>query len=792
MSKQKTHGTAPYQFIDLNENVLLTDQPENKYSIYDPNLNHGFIDVTLTAITELFTRGKNENFKTVNGQPVFQGSSIRGPIRIIAEQMGHAEMKDVEKDEAFFFRTFDSHDGGRLYRDKMQPDRIRGGWLVRENGVFKLYAAKKMLGRDILFMMKKEIKDSVKNQETISFKGFKPYREARKYRPYPDNFSIIRDDDPNKNIEKGILMMSGEMGSKNKEAIIGLKSNQLIAEGEEVLKILKKIENDKNRAQPFSRLSIQKGKPVPCFYVEDRKRQEKAIGFNLFFRYPYRYTVGELIHQGNRIPNLDFVAAIFGDERPENNSNVFFEDFYLTKTTHPEPEQYPHILGGPKASYYPYYLKQVGSNLNTWNDKTTIAGYKNYYHRTEEGVWKKSEFKVDDDFDQRSPVFDENVRALKQHKYVYFLVKFGEGREDKIAEIDRFVAKHNIAYSKAEYEKKKNKKKEYHLQISTEEQLNFVKELGNFKFRLFYVNPPTAALKTKKGFWYTDDSEEDQKESMGSKPIKVLPKGTQFSGRIRFENLTDAQLGLLLLSLDLPEGHAHKIGMGKPLGLGSARFEIQLNLINRSARYTNVFDGNTWNMGIGKPIDTEKIDHFKTAFKQYFEQQIKKKWADQQRIRDLYFLLKTEGTNTKQWTENTRYLELDGRRGKEFKAKLPLKSLNKRASNKATAHIPEIHLKIPDQSAKQAPQQKIAPESIPTYDFNALKQGDSIYGIIKQLKHGKRVEIKLKQGNQLVQLVIPKGMGLRGNTIGDGIPVTVHQISKEKKKIIQVKYNQYR
>jgi len=60
---------------------------------------------------------------------------------------------------------------------------------------------------------------------------------------------------------------------------------------------------------------------------------------------------------------------------------------------------------------------------------------------------------------------------------------------------------------------------------------------------------------------------------------------TTFTGRVRFENLTEIELGALLAALNLPDGCAHKIGMGKPLGLGSIRIHTRLNLIDRAARY---------------------------------------------------------------------------------------------------------------------------------------------------------------------------------------------------------------
>ena len=50
-----------------------------------------------------------------------------------------------------------------------------------------------------------------------------------------------------------------------------------------------------------------------------------------------------------------------------------------------------------------------------------------------------------------------------------------------------------------------------------------------------------------------------------------VPVGTTFETTLYVENVTEAELGALLWLLDLPEDCFHKIGKGKPLGLGSVR-----------------------------------------------------------------------------------------------------------------------------------------------------------------------------------------------------------------------------
>ncbi len=59
--------------------------------------------------------------------------------------------------------------------------------------------------------------------------------------------------------------------------------------------------------------------------------------------------------------------------------------------------------------------------------------------------------------------------------------------------------------------------------------------------------------------------------------VKITPldKGNVFYSTVDFENLTEEELSLLIYTLVLEDGVCHKIGMGKPAGLGSIKIEIE-------------------------------------------------------------------------------------------------------------------------------------------------------------------------------------------------------------------------
>lgn len=56
--------------------------------------------------------------------------------------------------------------------------------------------------------------------------------------------------------------------------------------------------------------------------------------------------------------------------------------------------------------------------------------------------------------------------------------------------------------------------------------------------------------------------------------MRPLPAGTRFQGVIRYENLAEDELGLLLWSICLDPGCSQSVGMGKPYGFGRVKPEI--------------------------------------------------------------------------------------------------------------------------------------------------------------------------------------------------------------------------
>lgn len=89
-----------------------------------------------------------------------------------------------------------------------------------------------------------------------------------------------------------------------------------------------------------------------------------------------------------------------------------------------------------------------------------------------------------------------------------------------------------------------------------------------------------------------------------------------FGFEVNFQNLTDEEFELLLYSLVLEPGMRHKIGMGKPLGLGSVRIGVEeVEILNIAERYSSLEGGVTGYEG-------EKLGEFmETQLKKFRESQ---------------------------------------------------------------------------------------------------------------------------------------------------------------------------
>ena len=76
---------------------------------------------------------------------------------------------------------------------------------------------------------------------------------------------------------------------------------------------------------------------------------------------------------------------------------------------------------------------------------------------------------------------------------------------------------------------------------------------------------------------------------------RPIPTGSEFWFHIDFDNLDDTELNLLCYALAPNAGYRHRLGLGKPLGLGLCRIEVAgLFLVARESRYRGAASEKPW------------------------------------------------------------------------------------------------------------------------------------------------------------------------------------------------------
>ena len=194
-------------------------------------------------------------------------------------------------------------------------------------------------------------------------------------------------------------------------------------------------------------------------------------------------------------------------------------------------------------------------------------------------------------------------------------------------------------------------------------------DLGNLK----HWDDKDALIRGHKLYWHRDTPDnptdkyswnEGEAKNDTQHTIKPIKRNIKFKSRIRFENLTKEELGALLFVLDLPQNHYHKIGMGKPLGLGSIEIKPKVFIVDREKRYKSLFKDDAWNLA--EEDKTGEINEFKNAFETYILRNISNNdksnatslW-ETPRLKQLKIMLSWNNTKIQGWLEKTRYMMIE-------------------------------------------------------------------------------------------------------------------------------------
>lgn len=561
---------APYNFVPFTERqpfMRYTDV--SKLPAHDKlcaELLTGEIHLTLTAETPVFVSDGQENadfFRGANGNYMIPGSTIRGMVRENMQILGDGlVLKDEDlEDYQIYYREI-AGKGARkplrkYYQDTLGvkpekarsgksisiPHNINAGYLVRENGLYRIYPLPK---ETPVLRVSRELTEKVFGKEKYAC------TEAVAYESDGKNVTALyQAENAPAHKECGILLFTGKPVQKENHLYvfppIDRDQHGIDISEADRLSYQADCEARKNTAkayQEFWKLP-EEGQSKPVFYVN----YDGHIYFGMarYLRIGHSHSIAEglperfrkmqkRITSQNELP-LDYPHAVLGfthhfkDENKKScntsyRSRVSFGDFEMQS----EPEKrvtYKTVLGEPKPSYFPSYTV----NGQHYSEDFRLRGFKQY--------WLKKANAPE------PPNDNENVPAI----------------------------------------------------------------------------------------------------------MRPMPEKSVFSGTIRFKNLEEDELGLLLWSLVLNDGCYQSIGMGKPYGFGRMSVKLdKLRLFDFAALYSA--------SGFESAGRTAECKPFIRAYKQFMNDHKTKtvpEVDDRPEIKDFFYLKKT----IREDTEMVDYLTID-------------------------------------------------------------------------------------------------------------------------------------
>jgi len=380
--------TAPFNFVPLNKEVFYPSWSDE--ISFDKPLDEslsGEIEIKITALSPIFIRDSQneERFCNYNGQFFIPGSSVRGMVRNVLEIMSFAKLK-LFSDKTYAVRDLNNK---TVYRDRMDLNKIECGWLYIDKD-----------DRDKLKVECCKIPGRIDSDEIGQYK--KTPNAKGKYESFNGDLEgyfegIRKIYKRSSKGKKGTIVFTGHVPNKKYEFIFFKQENPEILEiSNDVFEKFKFAYFDGRKTEPkesidwkYWKEKLYNGEKIPIFFHRENGKI-KHFGLSYLYKLPYNHSIKDGIKQHFK-NQADLVESIFGfvgekyygfsDEALK--SRVQFSHFFARNAR--ELDRRSEVLGTPRASYYPIYIKQDGRVYVTFMDDFIIAGRKRYpIHKSNE------------------------------------------------------------------------------------------------------------------------------------------------------------------------------------------------------------------------------------------------------------------------------------------------------------------------------------------------------------------------------------------------------------------------
>jgi len=417
---------APYNFVPFNHQVVTPhwiDQISHDIPFKD-GLS-GKIEVKLTAMSPIFVRdgigqaASAKNYKdgvqqqahtfsqALDGRYFIPGTSLKGMIRSVVEILSFGRMEGKVNDHRYAVRDFSNNS---LYNPSKISRTIKCGWLQKVKGEYLLTdcgAPRRISHKSLSEYFKTDISTFFQNRRNLGDKSAK-----MKYEQYPHIPKAFRfdtwDDKNGRSLCRinpegelaGQIVFTGQPSERQEERGKGKHLEFVFPDrGMPGMSVsdtaidnffFAYYDHDTNKQSPdwkYWKPKLEKGEKIPVFFREEG-REVKDMGLSMLYKITYENSVEDAIKKYQTTQEPDFSEAIFGhvrDNKEQLRGRVHISHAF-SENAQPAVQPVTEVLSGPKASYYPMYIRQkvgangkINGNYQTFMDKKPeIAGWKRY------------------------------------------------------------------------------------------------------------------------------------------------------------------------------------------------------------------------------------------------------------------------------------------------------------------------------------------------------------------------------------------------------------------------------
>jgi CRISPR-associated protein (TIGR03986 family) len=610
---------APYNFIPLPDMIVEAVKKADELPDHDRYMNGrhtGTLTVTLKTLTPLYIRGMltekefkwQEEKKYLDGQPlpddsrkvdfrrlpknkpgffavqenpVIPGSSLRGMLRNLIEVITYSKVQWVTDKPIVYRAVGDPTSVGDSYREKVlgknkttPPDmhfdypipELKGGYLRRTETGWAICPATQYKGESFVHVEYEDANPIIGGHGRHRVHDVYVEPASRQSSPRGQrgpgyltlNVAVAKrvSDRPGASLIPAKLVKSGHMGGGHPKhwhcAIYEPDDNASLINIPDELWQIYQEDRDMTKGIKPRKLTSDGD---PLFYLLDRKGRLVFFGPTMMFRLPYTERALDLIPPELRDPNkIDFAEAMFGFVRTKDE----------LKQMKPKPQQ--------------------GSKGRAYAGRVFVTDGR--YQQEQGDPWLKV-----DSFDG---VLEPPILASpKPTSFQLYLTQDTPNNRKTLyhydSNADAGERKSTLRGFKMYWPQGKKSANDLTVkpQDDRDQQRNFETHEGKLRVK-----------------W----------NSTQHTRMKPVDSDRRFTFHIHFENLTNEELGALQWALSVPE--CHRLGMGKPLGMGVVQLEkVELQLTGRPDRYKALFAGEGWNFGTPEKEKREFITDFETFMK---------------------------------------------------------------------------------------------------------------------------------------------------------------------------------